>query len=436
MARRVNPFKEMAREFRRAARKLGVKEELWDALLQPQREIEVNLPVRMDDGRLKMFKGFRVQHNNARGPYKGGIRYWPTVDKDEVRALAAWMSWKCALADIPFGGGKGGIVVDPRTLTAGEKRRLTHEYIRRIGHVLGSRTDIPAPDVGTDAQVMMWIVEAYNMYNNDGCDHKEDIAMVTGKPVGKGGSLGRMEATGRGVAIVAREAAMEIGKDMKGATVAVQGFGNVGSNAARHLALMGAKVIAVSDISGGVYDSKGIDVEALIAHMQKSHTLEGYIGFDKGISGTILETECDILVPAALENQITSGNAQRIKARIVVEGANGPTTSSADDILHRRGILVVPDILANSGGVIVSYFEWLQNLEDEYWSEHDVNDRLESKMTAAYGQAMTLAKDEGVSLRTACYMIAIRRVLDAMDIECKSPECPDELRAVPVEGAA
>jgi len=332
---------------------LDLKKELREIIMKPNRKVIVNFPVKMDNGNIKMFMGYRVQYNNFRGPYKGGIRYWPTVDLNDVENLAFWMTWKCAVVDIPFGGSKGGIEVDPAKLSKDELKRLTYGYIKAIVPVIGSNVDIPAPDVGTNAETMKWVVESYAELIG-----KKDIAVVTGKPVDEGGSLGREQATGRGVAIVTKEIIEKSGMDIENCRVAIQGFGNVASNTAKILSEMGAKIVAVSDIFGGIYDSNGINVQELIDYVKSNQSLKGILELKKELVQGILEVDCDVLIPAAIEDQITEENVSQIKAKIVVEGANGPTTPEADNILYKRGVIVVPDILANAGGVTVSYFEW------------------------------------------------------------------------------
>ena len=433
MSKKIKSFDEMANYVKDAIYKLGIETDILPILLKPQRDLTVNLPIKMDDGSLKVFKGYRIQHNNVRGPYKGGIRYWNSVNEDEVKALAAWMTWKCAVVDIPFGGGKGGIIVDPRKLSKNELKRLTEEYIKEICSIIGSHTDIPAPDMGTNADIMLWIMEAYDKFNNNGHHKKKNLAVVTGKPIDHGGSLGRREATGRGVAICAREASKQLGMDIKNCTVAVQGFGNVGSVAAKILYNMGAKIVAVSDISGGIYDPKGINIPRLIKHVETHKIIKGYNGVKKELTKGVLEVNCDILIPAALENQITEENANKIKAKIIVEGANGPTTFCANKILNNKGKLVVPDILANSGGVIVSYFEWLQNLKNKYWSKDRVNRKLEERIVKAYYTVLKMGLDHEVDLRTAAYMIAVREVVNAiMNIQKHVSESAEQVKEIPV----
>jgi glutamate dehydrogenase/leucine dehydrogenase len=362
----------------------------------------------MDDGSIRVFEGFRVQHSNARGPCKGGIRYHPNVTFDEVKALATWMTWKCAIVNIPFGGAKGGIVCDPRELSRNELERLTRRYAYEISPLIGPDKDIPAPDVYTDAQVMAWIMDTYSMTHGSSAP-----GVVTGKPLFLGGSLGRNEATARGCLFVVRAACDVVGISLKSATVAIQGFGNAGSIAARLLAQDGAKIIAVSDSHGGVLNREGLNVEGLIAHKTKTGSVLDFAGATAISSEAVLELPCDILIPAALENQITMQNAERVQARIVAEAANGPTTPDADLILHSRGIMVIPDVLANAGGVTVSYFEWVQDLQELFWDEDDVNRRLERVMVRAFADVHAAATKHNVEMRTAAYIVAIDRVANA-----------------------
>lgn len=408
-----NPFEIAQQQFDIAADLLNLDEGLRRILRVPQRELTVNFPVRMDDGSIQVFTGYRVQHNITRGPAKGGIRYHPDVNIDEVRALAMWMTWKCALVNIPYGGAKGGVVVDPKTLSLNELERLTRRFASEISLLIGPEKDIPAPDVGTNAQVMAWIMDTVSMHRGYTVP-----AVVTGKPIDVFGSLGRADATGRGVSIVAREAARHLGLDITQASVVVQGFGNVGGASANMLRQMGARVVAVSDVSGGYYHPHGLNIPAMLEYVQRNRTLEGYHepGLERVTNRELLELPCDILVPAALENQITVANADRIRARIVVEGANGPTTPAADEILYDRGIFVVPDILANSGGVTVSYFEWVQGLQEFFWSEEEINERLERIMVRSFAQVLDLALKRKLQLRTAAYLVAVKRVADATTI--------------------
>lgn len=408
--RHENPFQIAQHQFDIAADILNLDHGMRSILRVPQRELSVNFPVKMDDGSVRVFTGYRVQHNITRGPAKGGIRYHPAVDIDEVRALAMWMTWKCALVNIPYGGAKGGVIVDPKDLSISELERMTRRFASEIMLLIGPEKDIPAPDVNTNAQVMAWIMDTVSMHRGYTVP-----AVVTGKPIDVFGSLGRTDATGRGVSIVAREAAKHIGLRFDQARVVVQGFGNVGSVSADLIAKLGAKVIAVSDVYGAYYHPRGLDITAMISHMQQYRSLKEYIqpGLERMTNAELLELDCDILVPAALENQITGANAERIKSRIIVEGANGPTTPTADEILYDRGVFVVPDILANAGGVTVSYFEWVQGLQEFFWSEEEINERLERIMMRSFSSVLDLALQHNVPLRTAAYMVAVKRVADA-----------------------
>jgi len=406
----LNPLENAERQFEEAAARLKLDAGVMNMLKRPRRATIQWLPVMMDDGTIRLFEGFRVQHNIARGPAKGGIRYHPDVSLEEVSALASWMTWKCAVADIPFGGGKGGIKVDPRTLSKGELERLTRRYAADLSDLFGPESDVPAPDVNTGEREMAWIVDTYSMH-----ERRTELAVVTGKPLEVGGSAGRREATGRGVMICIEQMCKHLGMTLKGARVVVQGFGNVGGVSADLLAReCGAKIVAASDVSGAIHNDAGLDVPALLRHVAEKKGVAGFPG-GKPLSTSIVEYECDILVPAALENQITSENAGRIKAKIVAEGANGPTTPDADKILESKGIHVIPDILCNAGGVTVSYFEWVQNRMGFYWQEDEVNTRLREKMVKAFGDVIALKdrtdKDGKVSLRIAAYMVAIQRVL-------------------------
>ena len=406
----LNPYQIAQMQFDRAADKLDIEPWMRDFLKTPHRNVSVDFPVKMDDGSVKMFTGYRVQHNNARGPYKGGIRFSPEVSLDEVRALASWMTWKTALVDVPFGGAKGGVVCDPSKMSRAELERMTRRFTYEISDIIGPDSDIAAPDMNTDAQVMSWMLDTYSM------GQRQDVfGVVTGKPIFLGGSYGRTEATGRGVVVIAMEAVKDEGLEPKDLTAVVQGFGKVGYHAARTLVEKGVKVIGISDISTAIYNPRGIDVEDARRYAEKNNfLLEGY---DKAehISPkeSILEVETDILIPAAVENQITMENAGNIKAKFVVEGANGPTTPGADKILYEKGIIVVPDILANAGGVTVSYYEWVQNTQKEQWPYETVVRKLEEKLIKAYRNTRNLAKKEKVDMRTAAYMIAIDRVAEA-----------------------
>jgi len=410
----LNPLENAERQFEEAATRLKLDAGVKDMLKKPRRATIQWLPVMMDDGTIRMFEGFRVQHNIARGPAKGGIRFHPDVSLEEVSALASWMTWKCAVADIPFGGGKGGIKVEPRMLSKAELERLTRRYAADLSDLFGPESDVPAPDVNTGEREMAWIADTYSMH-----ERRTELGVVTGKPLEVGGSAGRREATGRGVMICVEQICKHLKQPLQGARVAVQGFGNVGSVSADLLAReCGAKIVAASDVTGAIVNEAGLDVPALIKY--SSENRRGVAGFpgSKPLPGSIIEVDCDILVPAALENQITSDNAGRVRARIVAEGANGPTTPDADKILADKGIHVIPDILCNAGGVTVSYFEWVQNRMGFYWPETEVNSRLREKMVKAFGDVISMkertdAASPGskVALRIAAYMVAIQRVL-------------------------
>jgi glutamate dehydrogenase (NAD(P)+) len=405
MAEHGSTFGAMLQQFDGAARLLNLDPGIWKILTHPKRQIIVSCPVQMDNGEIEVFTGYRVQYNVPLGPAKGGIRYHPDVNLDEVTALAAWMTWKCAVAHIPFGGGKGGIICDPTKMSRRELEALTRRYVAEIIDAIGPEKDVPAPDVNTNEQVMAWVMDTYSMHVG-----RTENAVVTGKPVELGGSLGRREATGRGVMIVTREAAKHLGLNMKGARVAVQGFGNVGSVSAQLLAQLGAKIVAVTDWKGGVYNPKGLNVDELIGYTKEKQTVDGYPGGEPLSNDDLWGLDVDILIPAALENQITIENAPRIKAKIVAEGANGPTTPEAHTIMHERGIVVIPDILANSGGVTVSYFEWVQDRYGYFWEEEEVNTRLEKKMVEAFDDVLQTSLRHKVDLRTAAYVVAIDRV--------------------------
>jgi glutamate dehydrogenase (NAD(P)+) len=401
----ASPFDEMMSRFDVAAQKLGLDPGLYKVLREPVRETKVSIPIVMDDGHIEVFVGYRVLHNIARGPGKGGIRFDKNVTLDEVRALAAWMTWKCAVVNIPFGGAKGGVICDPATLTRGELERITRRYTAEIMDLIGPEKDVPAPDMGTNPQTMAWIMDTYSMHARHTV-----TSVVTGKPLTLGGSRGRVEATGRGLMLIAREAAPLRGFTLAGSRVVVQGFGNVGSIAARMCHEAGAHVIAVSDINGGIFSEGGLDMPAVLAHYEKHRTFEGFSGVTKVGNAELLELDCEILIPAANENQIRGRNAGNIRAKIIVEGANGPTTQRADEILHEKGVLVVPDILANAGGVTVSYFEWVQDRAGFFWRESEVNDRLEDIMVQSFRDVATMAEKYDVSFRIAAYMLGISRV--------------------------
>jgi glutamate dehydrogenase (NAD(P)+) len=398
-------FSAMLQEFDGAARLLNLEPGIWKILTHPKRQIVVSCPVQMDNGEIEVFTGYRVQYNITLGPAKGGIRYHPGVTLDEVTALAAWMTWKCAVAHIPFGGGKGGVICDPTRMSRRELEALTRRYIAEIIDLIGPEKDVPAPDVNTNDQVMAWVMDTYSMH----VGHTE-TAVVTGKPIELGGSLGRREATGRGVMIATRESANHLGFDISAATVAIQGFGNVGSVSAELIAKLGAKIVAISDWQGGVHNVDGLDIEALKAHVQQHKTVAGFSGGDPLTNEQLFALDVDVLIPAALENQITMENAPNIRAKVVIEGANGPTTPDAHKHLHERGVFVVPDILANSSGVTTSYFEWVQDRYGYFWSEQEVNIRLETKMCEAFEAVLKTSLKYNTDLRTAAYIVAINRV--------------------------
>lgn len=407
-----NPFRIAQQQFDRAAELLELPDGIRAILRTPNRELTVRFPVKLDDGSIEVFTGYRVQHNLARGPAKGGIRYHPQVDIDEVRALAMWMTWKCALVNIPYGGAKGGVIVDPSNLSLAELERLTRRFATEISILIGPEKDIPAPDVNTNAQIMAWIMDTISMHEGHTVP-----SVITGKPIGVGGSLGRNEATGRGVSLMVREWARTARQDLGRLDVVVQGFGNVGGVTAQLLDEMGCRVIAVSDATGGYVRRGGLDIAEMrdYATRHPRHLLDGYTapGVERLTNAELLELPCDVLVPAALENQITELNASRIHAKVVIEGANGPTTPDADAILEDRGITVVPDILANAGGVTVSYFEWVQGLQSFFWEEMDINAKLERIIVNAFDQVHAMAEERQVPLRLAAYLLAVRRVADA-----------------------
>jgi len=400
-----NPFEAMMSRFDRAAELLDLEPGIYKILRHPEKQIAVSIPVQMDNGEVEVFMGYRVLYNTSRGPAKGGIRFDLNVTLEEVKALAAWMTWKCAVVNLPFGGSKGGVVCDPLSMSVGELERLTRRYTAGIINTLGPDSDVPAPDVNTNERVMAWVMDTYSMHVRHTV-----TAVVTGKPVEMGGSLGRREATGRGCMIVTRQALRHLGLPVQGTTVAVQGFGNVGSVAASLLHREGCKIVAISDRSGGVHNVNGVDVAAAVAHVQKHRSLEGFIGGDRITNDELLTLNVDVLVPAALENVITSKNAGKVQARVICEGANGPTTAGADSILEEKGIFVIPDILANAGGVTVSYFEWVQDRGGYFWTEETVNNRLEEIMTRSFADVLALAKQHRVNMRTAAYMLSISRV--------------------------
>ena len=401
----TNPWEAQAARFDLAAQKLNLDEGLWRVLRYPTREIIVHIPVMMDDGHLEVFTGFRVQHSIARGPGKGGIRYAPDVTLDEVRALASWMTWKCAVVNIPFGGAKGGVICDPHKMSMGELERMTRRYTAELVEFIGPEKDVPAPDVNTNEQTMAWIMDTYSMHMR-----QTVTAVVTGKPINIGGSRGRREATGRGVLIVCDEAIKKVGIARESARVIVQGFGNVGSNAARLMAQAGYKIIGIVEVGGGLYNRNGLDLEKLWEFRQKNGTIHGFPDAEAYDPAELMLQECEILIPAATENQITSRNVDRVKCKILAEGANGPTTAMADEVLADKKVFVIPDILANAGGVTTSYFEWVQDRQGYFWSEKVVNQQLEEIMISSFGDVVRYAETHHVNNRIAAYMLAIDRV--------------------------
>ena len=408
MPEEMNPYQIALRQLDHVAGILKLDDGLHAILQKPKRELTVNFPVQMEGSGTRMFTGYRVQHNTSRGPAKGGLRFHPETDLDEVRALAMWMTWKCAIVNIPFGGAKGGVVCDPKTLSRSELEDLTRRYTTEISIIIGPDSDIPAPDVGTNGQIMAWLMDTYSMH----AGHTVP-AVVTGKPVSIGGSEGRVDATGLGVVLVTEEAFKKRSWTMDGATIAIQGFGNVGSAAARIFHKHGAKVIAVSDVSGGITDAHGLDIPALVTHVKLTGSVVGFPGTEPVSNEEILALECDVLVPAALQGQITGANAGAVRARMVVEGANGPTTPDADAILGSRGILLIPDVLANAGGVTVSYFEWVQDIQSFFWSESQVNARLARILRRAFAEVWAASETHRVDLRTAAYLVGVARVAEA-----------------------
>ncbi|MBI5434231.1 MAG: Glu/Leu/Phe/Val dehydrogenase [Planctomycetes bacterium] len=401
----LNPFLSMSKRFDTAADHLGLDSGVREVLRTPDREVTVAIPVQMDNGQLKVFTGYRVQHNFSRGPCKGGIRYAPDVNLDEVRALAAWMTWKCSVVDLPFGGGKGGVICDPRKMSMGELERMTRRYTAAIMDVIGPDRDVPAPDVNTNEQTMAWIMDTYSMHMRG-----TSTAIVTGKPLALGGSKGRTEATGRGVMLSVREALKKMNFNVANPRVVVQGAGNVGGLGARLLQEQGCKIVSISDIDIAIYKPEGLNMVDVLEFIKKHKTLRGYPNVQQLTHAEQLLLDCDILVPAATENQITSSNAERVKAKLIVEGANGPTTAAADAILEAKGVVVVPDILANAGGVTVSYFEWVQDRAAYFWSEAEVNTKLEQVMVRSFAEVDATAKKYKVSMRIAAYILAIDRV--------------------------
>ncbi|HJV29647.1 MAG TPA: Glu/Leu/Phe/Val dehydrogenase [Gaiellaceae bacterium] len=405
---RENPYEIAKAQLRRVGDEFGIDDNLINVLSQCKKAVEVSIPTQMNDGNTKVFTGYRVTHNVARGPSKGGIRYHPDVTLDEVKALAMWMTWKCALSNIPFGGAKGGVIVNPKALAPRELERMTRRFTSEIINEIGPEKDIPAPDVGTDSRVMAWIFDTYSMNKGHSV-----LGVVTGKPLAIGGSLGREEATARGALYVLRGAARKRNLDLNGATAAVQGFGNVGSYLARFLVQDGAKVVAISDSSGGVHNPNGIDVEAAFARKRETGSIGGLPGTDPISNDDLLLLDVDVLAPCALEQVISESNADRIKASIVVEGANGPVTPAAGEILEQNGVLILPDILANAGGVIVSYFEWVQGLQEYFWREDEVNAKLNDIVTRAFNETWALHESKGIAMRLASYGLAVQRVAEA-----------------------
>jgi glutamate dehydrogenase (NAD(P)+) len=407
IAATINPWAVAQQQFDLAAEHLNLDPGLRRVLREPRRALTVTFPVKMDDGMVRVFTGYRVQHNLGRGPAKGGIRYHQDVSIDEVKALAMWMTWKCAVVGIPFGGGKGGVIVDPKKLSLKELEALTRRFTTEISVLIGPERDIPAPDVNTTPQIMAWMMDTYSMHAGYTVP-----GVVTGKPISLGGSEGRNEATARGAVYTVVDAAAHLGMDLTKATVAVQGFGNAGSIAARLIRDEGATVIAVSDTGGGILNRAGLNVDRVISWKKEHGTVAGFPGSEAISNAQLLEVECDILIPAALENQISAANAGRVKAKIVAEAANGPTTPEADAILHDMGVFIIPDILCNAGGVTVSYFEWVQDLNRDHWSEAIVNAKLKEIMDRSFGEVLAIAIREGVNMRTAAYLLAVQRVAD------------------------
>ena len=407
----MNPYDMAVAQFDEAADRLGLSQAMRAILRKPKRELIVNFPVRMDDGDVEMFTGYRVQHNINRGPAKGGIRFSPEVSLDEVRALAMWMTWKCAVVGIPFGGAKGGVICDPHKLSRAELERLSRRYATEISILIGPDSDIPAPDMNTNPQIMAWMMDTFSMHKGYSIP-----AVITGKPLAIGGSEGRLEATARGVQYVTLEAMHDLGMRPEDSSVVIQGFGNVGSISARLLHELGCKILAVSDLHGGVYNPHGIDIHRALRYSKEHGSLKGLPETEPVTNAELLELPCDVLVPAALENQVTAKNALRVKARLIIEAANGPTTPEADRILNDRGVMIVPDILANAGGVTVSYFEWVQDLQRFFWSEHEIDNRLESIITRAYKAVRAKTDEQETNMRMGAYLLAVARVAEATEI--------------------
>lgn len=408
---KINPFENAKKQIDKVAEHMKLDKGLAEILKTPERELTVAIPVRMDNKTIKVFRGYRVQHSTARGPAKGGIRYHPQADIDEIRALATWMSMKCAVVNLPYGGAKGGVECNPKELSQRELEHITRRYTAEISIIIGPEKDIPAPDVYTNPQVMAWIMDTYSMtkgYWTPG--------VVTGKPLSIGGSLGRNEATARGCLFVVREACKNLGMKLKNANIVIQGYGNVGSIATKLFSEEGAKVIAVSDSQGGIYNKKGLDPKKVEEHKNNTGSVINLKGAENISNKEVLELETDILIPAALENQIIKENANNIKAKLIAEGANGPTTPEADEILYKNKVFLIPDILANAGGVTVSYFEWVQNMQNYYWTEDDVNQKLESTMKEAFNNVYKIYKDDGIHMRTSAYVLAVGRIAEALKL--------------------
>jgi glutamate dehydrogenase (NAD(P)+) len=406
-----NPYAVAVSQFDEAADRLGLSQAMRAILRKPKRELIVNFPVRMDNGDVEMFTGYRVQHNINRGPAKGGIRFSPYVSLDEVRALAMWMTWKCAIVNIPFGGAKGGVICDPKNMSPAELERLSRRYATEISILIGPNSDIPAPDMNTNPQIMAWMMDTFSMHQGYSVP-----AVITGKPLAIGGSEGRLEATARGVQFVTREAMQDLGMQPEECAVVVQGFGNVGSVSARLLHELGCRVVGISDIKGGVYNPRGIDIHQALHYSKEHGTLRGLPNSEPVTNADLLTLPCDILVPAALENQLTQRNASLVKARLIIEAANGPTSPEADRILNERGVVIVPDILANAGGVTVSYFEWVQDLQRFFWAENEINARLETIMVHSYRAVREKALQQETNLRLGAYLLAVARVAEATEI--------------------
>ena len=408
-APREDPWEVALKQFAQVAEFLSLKQGVRDLLSHPKRELTVNFPVRRANGSVRVFTGYRVHHSTVLGPTKGGIRYAPDVTLNDVRALSMWMSWKCAVVGLPYGGAKGGVVCDPKEMSQAELEQLTRRYTTEISLLIGPESDIPAPDMGTTPQVMAWIMDTYSMHRGYSVP-----AVVTGKPISIGGSAGRVEATGRGCMITAREAARHLGLPLAGARVAVQGYGNVGSVAAQLLHGLGCRIIAVSDSRGGVYNERGLVPNDLVRHKQQTGSVAGYRDADAVTNDELLELPCEILVPSALEGQITEENAPRIKTKLIVEGANGPMSPEADEIMKERKVLVIPDILANAGGVVVSYFEWVQDLQSFFWTEEEINERLERIMVRSFHEVLAVSQEKKVDMRMAALVRAVSRVSEAL----------------------